>query len=143
MNCPLTFEARPYLQVSRTWGQSGEDIVGRYGSANALEFKLADGLDVHGILDSHQHTRANQNLTGLGFITEPGCDVGHRPYSGIVEASLKTDGAECSKSVRYADAKANVVPKPTPFSVSAPIASRISRAIAPPGALGSRPELDR
>jgi len=28
VNCPLTFEARPYLQVSRTWGQSGDNIVG-------------------------------------------------------------------------------------------------------------------
>ena len=46
VNCPLTFEARPYLQVSRTWGQSGDNIVGGYGSANSLEFKLANWLDL-------------------------------------------------------------------------------------------------
>ena len=71
VNCPLTFEVRPYLQVSRTWGQGGDNIVGDDGSANALEFKLPNGLDGDGVFDRHQDARANQNLTGLGFVAQP------------------------------------------------------------------------
>ena len=73
VNCPLTFEARPYLQVSRTWGQGGDNIVGGDGSANTLEFKLPNWLVGYGVFDRHQNTRANQNLTGLGFVAKPGC----------------------------------------------------------------------
>jgi hypothetical protein len=113
VNRPLTFEARPYLQVSRTWAQGGENIVGRYGSADALEFKLPNRLDGYGVFDRHQNTRANQNLTGLGFVAKPGCDIGHRPDGGIVEPTLEADGPQCSKSVRYPDAEPNIVPKPT------------------------------
>ena len=109
VNCPLTFEARPYLQVSRTWGQGGDNIVGGDGSANALEFKLPNRLDGYGVFDRHQNARANQNLTGLGFVAQPGCDIGHRPDGGIVEASFETDGAERGMSMRYADAEAEVV----------------------------------
>jgi hypothetical protein len=32
-------------------------------------------------------------LTGLGFIAEPGSDIGHCPDCGIVESSLEADGA--------------------------------------------------
>ena len=59
VNCPLTFEARPYLQVSRTWGQGGDNIVGRYGSADALEFKLPNRFDSDGISDRHQNSWTN------------------------------------------------------------------------------------
>ena len=76
-------------QVSRTWGQGGENIVGRYGSADALEFKLPNRLDCHSIFDRHQDTRANQNLTGLGFVAQPGCNVGYRPDRGIIEPALE------------------------------------------------------
>jgi hypothetical protein len=69
VNCPLTFEVGPYLQVSRTWGQGGYDIVGRDRSANALEFKLPNRLDGYCVFDRHQDARANQNLTRLGFVT--------------------------------------------------------------------------
>src|ERR1700730_14033100 len=73
LNCPLTFEARPYLQVSRTWGQGGDNIVGRYGSADALEFKPPNRLDGDGFFDRHEHARTNQNFTGLSFVAQPGC----------------------------------------------------------------------
>ena len=107
----------------------GEDIVGRYGSANALEFKLANWLDGDGVFDRHQDTRANQNLTRLGFVAQPGCDIGHRPDGGVVEPSFETNGAQRRVSVRNADAKADIVPSRRHFSVNAPIASRISSAI--------------
>jgi hypothetical protein len=51
---------------------SGENIVGRRGTADALKFKLANSLDRDGILDRHQHARADQNLTGFGFVAEVG-----------------------------------------------------------------------
>ena len=52
VNCLLTFEVEPYLQVSRTWRQSGDNIVGGDGSANALEFKLPDRLDGDGVFEA-------------------------------------------------------------------------------------------
>jgi hypothetical protein len=96
--------ARPCLQVSRTWGQGGENIVGRYGSADALEFKFSNRLDGNGFFDRHQDARADKNLTGLGFVAQPGCDIGNRPDGGIVETAFKANGAERGKSVRNADA---------------------------------------
>jgi hypothetical protein len=69
------------LQRSMVWGRGGEDIVGRYGSANALEFKFPNGLDGDGVFDRHQDARANQNLTGLGFVAEPGCDMDTVPMA--------------------------------------------------------------
>ena len=57
VNCPLTFEARPYLQVSRTWGQGGDNIVGGDGSTNALEFKLPNWRDGDGVFDRHAGAR--------------------------------------------------------------------------------------
>ena len=99
VNCPLTFEARPYLQVSRTWGQGGDNIVGGDGSPNALEFKFPNRLDGDGVFDRHEDTRADQNLTGFGFVAQPGCDIGHRPNGGIVESTLEPDGPQRSKAV--------------------------------------------
>ena len=115
MNRPLSLGRVRTCKAQRIWGRGGENIVGGYGSANALEFKLPNWLDRDGILDRHQHARADQNLTGLGFVAQPRCDVGHRPDGGIVEASLEADGAERRVSVRYADAKADLVAQPTPL----------------------------
>jgi hypothetical protein len=42
---------RPHLLDSRAWGCGGADIVGRYGSANALDFKLPNRLDGDGVFD--------------------------------------------------------------------------------------------
>jgi hypothetical protein len=53
-------------------------------------------------------------LSGLGFIAKTGGDVRHGADGGVIEASLKADGAERSKPVRYADAETNLVPEPTP-----------------------------
>jgi len=55
--------------------------VSSYGSADALEFELPNWLDRHGVLDCHQHTGTDENLTGLGFVTKPGSDVGDGPNS--------------------------------------------------------------
>ena len=52
---------------------------------------------------------------GLASSQSLGCDIGHRPDGGIVEASFKADIAERGISVRYADAKANFVAELTPF----------------------------
>ena len=59
VNSPLGLRLTRCAQVSRTWGQGGENIVGRYGSANALEFKLPNRFDSDGIFDRHQHSRTN------------------------------------------------------------------------------------
>ena len=113
VNCPLAFEARPCLQVSRTCGQGGDNIVSGDGSANALKFKLPNRLDGHSVFNCHQNARTDQYLTGLRFVAQTRCDVANRAYGSIVEASLKADGPQRSETMRNADAEAeaNVVPE--------------------------------
>jgi hypothetical protein len=79
------------------------------GSANTLKRELPSGLDGDGVLDRHQNTRADQNLTGFGFVAKPGGNVRHRPNGGIVKTPFETDGAERGMSMRYADAEPKVV----------------------------------
>ena len=123
--------------------QGGNDIVGRYGSANALEFKLPNRLDSHGIFDRHQDTRAYQYLTGLSFVAEPRCNIGYCPDRGVVEASLESDRPERGISVRNADAEADLVPQLTPlFSQCTDRLPAFLVPSAPPGARGYRREWD-
>ena len=49
-----------------------------------LEF--AHWLDSDGILDLHQHSRANEDLTRFGLVTQPRGDVGHRADGRIVKS---------------------------------------------------------
>jgi hypothetical protein len=88
-------------------------VVRRQRPPDPLQLELADWLNLHGVLDLRQHPRTNQDLPRLGFIAKPRSNIGYRPDGGVVEASLEADGAERGKTVRYADAEANVVP-PTP-----------------------------
>jgi hypothetical protein len=60
-------------------------------------------------LHFRQHSRANQDLPRLGFITETGGHVRYRPDGGIIEAPLITNRAERSEAVRNPDADANLV----------------------------------
>ena len=91
--------------------QRGEHIICRQRPPYPLQRKLTHRLDVHGILDLHQHPRTDEDLSWLGFIAEARGDIGHCADGGIVEASFKADGAERSEAVRDADAKANVMAK--------------------------------
>ncbi len=95
-------------------------VVCRQWTPDTLQHKLTHWLDLHCILNLRQHSGANQDLTGLGFVAKARGDVGYRPDGGIVEAPLEADGAQCGKPVRYADAEANVVPPPTPRFGQAP-----------------------
>ena len=94
--------------------QRGDHIVRRQRSPYPLERKLTHGLDVHGILDLHQHPRADEDLSWLGLIAEARGDIGHCADGGIVEASFKPDGAERSEAVRNADAEADFMPEAAP-----------------------------
>jgi hypothetical protein len=106
--------ARRFSRLSSSRRNSTEHIVRRQRASNALERELAHRLDLHGALDLHQHSRADQDLSWLGLIAKTGGDVGHCADGGIIEASLKADGPERGKSVRNPDAEANVVPQATP-----------------------------
>jgi hypothetical protein len=53
----------------------GDYIVRRQGSPDPLQLELTDRLDPYGILDLHQHSRANEDLTRLGFVAEPSSNV--------------------------------------------------------------------
>ena len=95
------------------FSRHGSDyIVCRQGPPDPLQLELAHGFDLHGVLDFHQHSRADEDLTWLGFVAEPGGYIGHRPDSGVVEPALEANGAERGKAV--CNAEANLVPEPTP-----------------------------
>jgi hypothetical protein len=103
--------------------QGAKHVVGRQRPPDPLQLELTDRLDLHGIFDLHQHSRTDEDLTGLGFVAKPRGDVGNRSDSSIVEPALEADCAERSKAVRYAARRLQV-------AVKAPIASRTSSAIS-------------
>jgi hypothetical protein len=43
-------------------------IVRRQRPPDPLQLELTDWLDLHGVLDLHQHARTDQDLTRLGFV---------------------------------------------------------------------------
>src|SRR5262249_33341752 len=90
-------------------------IVGRHWATNALKRKVTNWFDVHGIFNRHQDTRTNQDLPGLGFVAKPRRNIGYRSDGGIIETTLKTNGAERRKSVRDTDTKADLMSQSTPF----------------------------
>ncbi len=146
-----------------------EHVVSRQGTTDTLERKLAHWLDGHGIFDRHEDTRANQNLTGLGFVAKPRCHIGHRPdyhaaigetiikYSGTLERYagdgvmvVFNDPVPVEKPALQAVLMACAMPMPKPIScpnrrhlsVSAPITSRISSGFATLGTIGFEGRFD-
>ena len=93
----------------------GKYIVGRHRATDALKRKIANWFDVYSIFNRHQDTRTNQDLPRLGFVAKPRRDIGYRSDGGVIETSLKANGAERRKSVRNTDAKAKLMSQPTPF----------------------------
>src|SRR5262245_1637021 len=93
----------------------GKYVVGRNGATDALKRKIANWFNVYGIFNPHQDTRTNQDLPWLGFVAKPRRDVRYRSDGGVIETSLKANGAERRKSVRNTDAKAELMSQPTPF----------------------------
>jgi hypothetical protein len=97
------------------WRTYSDHIISRQRPPDRLQLELTDRLDLHGILDLHQHSRTDEDLPWLGLVAKPRGDVGDRANGGIVEAAFKADGAERGEAVRDADAEANLVPEPTPL----------------------------
>jgi hypothetical protein len=56
---------------SSSCGNGADHIVRRQGPPDPLQFELTHGLDLHGVLDFHQHSRADEDLTRLGFVAKP------------------------------------------------------------------------
>src|SRR6516162_3365794 len=103
-------------RTSARFGRRGrKDIVGGHRAANALEVELTHEFDGDGFIDRQHDTGANQDLSRLGFITEPGSDIRNRANRGVVEPSFKPNSAKGGKSMRYADPKAKIVTQQTPF----------------------------
>src|SRR5262249_31995232 len=94
--------------------KGGNHVVRHQRPLDPLQLELTHGFDLDGVLDLHQHSRTDEDLTRFGFVAEPRGDVGYRADGGIVEPALEADSAECSEAVRYADAEANLVPKAAP-----------------------------
>ena len=110
----LSRETDCLLKRKQRLRNSGHHIVRRQRPPDPLQLELAHWLDLHGVLDLHQHSRTDEDLPRLGFVAKPRGDVGNGADGGVVEAALKADGAERSEAVRDADAEANVVPQATP-----------------------------
>src|SRR5262249_28964376 len=103
-------------RTSVGFGRQGlYDVVRHHWAANALECKLTDWFDRYGLFNRLPNARADQNLTGLGFIAKAGGDIGYCSDRGIVEATLKSNRAEGCKTMCYPDPEAKVVTKIAPF----------------------------
>src|SRR5262245_58768320 len=113
--CPLWANSGHLCSRVNLWRYGGKYIVGRHGATDALKHKIANWFDGHRIFDRHQNTRTNQDLSGLGFVAKTRCDIGYRSDCGVIEASLKANCAERSKSVRDTNAKAKLMSQPPPF----------------------------
>src|SRR5262249_44807485 len=103
--CPLWANSGHLCSRVNLWRYGGKYIVGRQGATNPLKRKIANCFDVDGIFNRHQNTRTNQDLSGLGFVAKTRRDIGYRSDCGVIEASLKANCAERSKSVRDTNAK--------------------------------------
>jgi hypothetical protein len=76
-----------------SWRTYSDHVVSRQRPSNPFQLELTDWLDLHGIFDLHQHSRADEDLPRPGFIAEARGDVGNSPDCGIVKSALKADGA--------------------------------------------------
>ena len=94
---------------SRLWRYGGKYIVGRHRATDALKRKIANGFDVDGIFNRSLHPRTNQDLPRFGFVEKTRRDIGYRSDCGVIETSLKANGAERRKSVCDTDAKAKLM----------------------------------
>ena len=72
-----------------------DHVVRRQGPPDPLQLELADRLDYHGVLDLHQHSRTDEDLSGLRLITQPRGDVGHSADSGVTTKFRNTCRTEC------------------------------------------------
>ena len=79
--------------------RSGQYIVRRQRPPDPLQLELTDRLDLHGVLDLHQHSRTDEDLSGLRLIAQSRGNVRHGPDSGVVEPAFKADSAKCSANV--------------------------------------------
>ena len=112
--------------------RSGQYIVRRQRPPDPLQLELTDRLDLHGVLDLHQHSRTDEDLSGLRLIAQSRGNVRHGPNSGVVEPAFKADSAERSEVVRYADAETKLMPKAAPSSRQCSDVSRIPAPSSPP-----------
>jgi hypothetical protein len=93
-------DMEPFCRRALICSSIAYHVVSHHRAADALKRKIADCLNRYVLLNCHQNTRANQYLPGLSFVAKPRSDVGYRSDGGIIEASLKADGAKRGKSVR-------------------------------------------
>ena len=106
---PSSVPACRRLRRTSSLDYGGKHVVSRQWPSDPFQLELTDWLDPHGVLDLCQYSRADEDLTRLGFIAKPRGNVGYRPDGGVVETSLEADGAQRGEAVRYTDAEANVV----------------------------------
>jgi hypothetical protein len=56
-----------------------------------LQLELTDRLDLQGVFDFRQHSRANQDLSGSGLVAQARGNVGYRADGGVVEVFLESN----------------------------------------------------
>jgi hypothetical protein len=68
---PSEYIVAPVGLMTVVASQVCADIAPTTWSPDPLQLELTDGLDLNGILDRDQHTRASQDLSRLGLVAEP------------------------------------------------------------------------
>jgi hypothetical protein len=66
-----------------TFYSSANYIVRCQRPPDPLQLELTDWLDLNGVLNLHQRSWTDEDLTGLGFVAQPACDIGYRADSGV------------------------------------------------------------
>ena len=83
-----------FTNAASSLARGRDHVVRRQRSSDPLQLELTDWFDLHGVLDLHQHARADEDLPRLGLVAKARGDVGNRSDGSIVEPALEADGAE-------------------------------------------------
>ena len=102
------------LYIGIFWGRRRQHIVSRHRVPDTLERKFAYRSTVTSFSTAIKTRGLIRICPGLPR-RKAGCNIGYRPDGGIIKAAFKADSAERGKSVRNANAEANVVPQSTPL----------------------------
>ena len=99
----------------RLWAAQVTHIECFHRSAKAFKGEFAGKFYVRQCLDGAEHINIDQNLSILSLIAKSGGKICHFARNRLLEPPLVSDASKRCIAVRNADAKADVVPRMTPF----------------------------
>ena len=74
-----------FMPLLKLVSRCADHVIRRRRPPDPLQLELADWLDLYGVLNLHQYSRADEDLSGVGLVAQPRSDVGYRANGGVVE----------------------------------------------------------